>query len=611
MEARFNLKVLVADLSEYDHSSLDQLDSHHVCGFVLSTYGDGDPPDNTETFWRTIHQLLRSESHLPNLRYLIFGLGNSKYRQFNQVAETVDDVLRKLKAKRIGDVGSGDDANGTTEDDFLSWRKEAEEHLKAELGLLEQAGLYKPAFIVKELQQVNQRALFRGEPHRAFLRQEVQTGKLVNHSMPRALPVIQAKILWESLNRLCLHIELHLGADRLMKYKTGDHLALWPSNPVNEVNQLITLLGLRNTRDKAISIDPVNASAYARESLFSPTTIEALFTHYLEICGPISRETVQRLAHFAPSEKIKMRLLDMSNVADTFKQKMVNHHLTLSGLMQAVGEDSIWTVPLSFFLERLKTMQPRYYSISSSAVVQPQQVSITVVVDKPPVDAAGGFKTGSVGGWGLATSYLHALQQSYTGDPTGNQSSSFELNGPCGLLAGHKIFGCVKQSTFKLPLRASTPIIMVGCGTGVAPYRAFVQERVRRKTMGQEIGTTLLFMGFRSVTSDFLYEEEWSENQRIIGKDIFKIWTAFSRQPGEPKIYVQNRLAENAAEVLRLFEDDAGCRMYICGSADMSRDVVMTLSQMRTQVIKEDEKTANAWIRQLRQSKRLLEDVWS
>ncbi|KXL42447.1 MAG: hypothetical protein FE78DRAFT_154402, partial [Acidomyces sp. 'richmondensis'] len=610
LEVRFGLKVLVADLSDYDHSSLSELDIHHVCAFVLSTYGDGDPPDNTEGFWRTIHQLLESGSHLPNMRYLIFGLGNSKYRQFNHVAETVDRVLQQLRANRIGDVGRGDDANGTTEDDFLSWRKKVEEHLKAEFGLQEQAGSYKPAYIVQELNQVHPHAVFKGEPHRALLRKDPHMRKLVDQNMPRVLTVIQAKILWESLDRLCLHIELDLGTDRLLKYKTGDHLAFWPSNPVREVNQLITILGLQDSRKSVISINPVNGSVHARESLFSPTTIEALFTHYLEICGPISRETVQALSHFAPSEKIKMRLLHMSDDADRFKQQVVKKHMTLPDLMKTVGEDLIWNVPLSFFLEKLKAMQPRYYSISSSAVVQPQQVSITVVVDKPPADISGDFKTASVGGWGLATSYLNALQRSYTRNVSEEPSSPFELNGAHGLLAEHKIFGCVKRSDFKLPVRASTPIIMVGCGTGVAPYRAFIQERARRKQMGQQIGTTLLFMGYRSIASGFLYKEEWLKYQQIIGKDVFKIWTALSQEPGESKVYVQNRLAENAVEILNLFEEDAACRIYICGSADMARDVISVLSQMRRQVSNEDEKTSSAWIRQLRQSKRLLEDVW-
>ncbi|KAK3670017.1 NADPH-cytochrome P450 reductase [Recurvomyces mirabilis] len=609
LEARFGLRSLAADLNDYDHANLTQLESSHLCGFVLSTHGDGDPPDNSDGFWRAIHAFSKRGAQLSNLRYMLFGLGNSKYRQFNRVAETVDDILERLGGTRIGEFGRGDDANGETEDNFLAWRTATEDLLKAELGLVEQDSIYNPAFNIQEVLLADPNGVFRGEPHQALLNQATASSKIADPKIPRALPVVHARPLWESDERLCLHVELDLGADRLVKYKTGDHLAVWPSNPVREVEQLLSLLGLQEKRETIISIGSVNTPEGGRESAFSPTTIEALFSHYLEICGLLSREAVLALASFAPSEASKTRVLQMSDNAQTFKKEVVGSHLTLPSLMRAVGGLLVWRVPLSFFLEKLKPLQPRYYSISSSAVVQPQRVSITVVVDKPPNPTSEDGAIAAVGGWGLATSYLHAVERSCNSVPSDRYHSPFALGAPRALLVDHKVFGAVRQSPFKLPVRASTPIIMVGSGTGVAPFRAFVQERARRKAMGHEVGSTFLFMGFRSPASDLLYEDEWSEHQRIIGQDLLKIWTAYSREIGKRKVYVQDRLLENAAEIMRLFEEGSGCRMYICGSADMARDVVDTLAVMRAKAA--GQQHVNAWIKQLRQSKQLLEDVWN
>lgn len=119
---RFRLRVLTADLDNHDHRHLAQLEKHQLCGFVLSTYGDGDPPDNTNGLWNMLHKLSVNGTALENLRYIIFGLGNSNYRQFNRVAEHVDNSLEKMGATRYGEAGRCDDANGDTENTFASWR---------------------------------------------------------------------------------------------------------------------------------------------------------------------------------------------------------------------------------------------------------------------------------------------------------------------------------------------------------------------------------------------------------------------------------------------------------------------------------------------------------
>ncbi|KAJ5688857.1 hypothetical protein N7462_003249 [Penicillium macrosclerotiorum] len=145
---RFNIQALAADLSDYDHLHLVELQKNTPCGFILSTYGDGEPPDNTNGLWTSLEKFEKSGTKLENLRYIIFGLGNSKYRLFNRVADHVDLTLQRLGAVRYGSAGRGDDANGDTENAFLKWRPGCEEILKNELNLHEQKAVYRPAFLI-------------------------------------------------------------------------------------------------------------------------------------------------------------------------------------------------------------------------------------------------------------------------------------------------------------------------------------------------------------------------------------------------------------------------------------------------------------------------------
>jgi NADPH-ferrihemoprotein reductase len=335
-----------------------------------------------------------------------------------------------------------------------------------------------------------------------------------------------------------------------------------------------------------------------------PTTIEALLRYYLQICGRLSRETLFALTAFAPSTAAKDELKRISDTASAFKAEVLDQKLTLADLLTGISGGAKWDVPESFLVERLSTMQPRYYSICSSAAVEPRTISITVVVEKP-------LKPVQRGCWGLATSYLHALEQHMNCSGFIDSALAFALDGPRNNLSGSHVYGRVRRSKFKPPFKASTPIIMIGCGTGVAPFRAFVQELVQRKKIGHETGKALLFVGFRRPDEDFIYAEEWREAQAALGRDNLKLYPAFSREDPSRRMYVQDRLREHANEVLDLFESDFQTRMYICGSAEMSRDVSSTLVEIRRDAKGESLEQANEWVKRLRQMKLLLEDVWS
>ncbi|KAG1066538.1 hypothetical protein G6F42_026643 [Rhizopus arrhizus] len=166
----------------------------------------------------------------------------------------------------------------------------------------------------------------------------------------------------------------------------------------------------------------------------------------------------------------------------------------------------------------------------------------------------------------------------------------------------------VRRSQFKLPRNPTVPVIMVGPGTGVAPFRGFVRERALQKKEGKPIGPTILYFGCRNSAEDFLYEEEWPELFETLGESS-RIITAFSRETAQ-KVYVQHRLMENGPEMWDLLEK--GAYVYVCGDAKvMARDVNQTFVRFAQQFGGLEEEKAQDYIKNLRNTGRYQEDVWS
>jgi NADPH-ferrihemoprotein reductase len=190
---------------------------------------------------------------------------------------------------------------------------------------------------------------------------------------------------------------------------------------------------------------------------------------------------------------------------------------------------------------------------------------------------------------------------------------AYELSGPrqsylgpdgiCRNLPVH-----VRHSQFKLPRNPSVPVIMVGPGTGVAPFRGFVRERVLDKRNGKTVGPTILFYGSRNQASDFLYADEWPELFETLGPES-RIVTAFSRDQPQ-KIYVQHRLQEQGQDLWQLLQK--GAYIYVCGDAkSMARDVNQTFVNMGVEFGGMDNIKAQDYVKSLRTTGRYQEDVWS
>jgi len=166
----------------------------------------------------------------------------------------------------------------------------------------------------------------------------------------------------------------------------------------------------------------------------------------------------------------------------------------------------------------------------------------------------------------------------------------------------------VRHSNFKLPSDPSKPIIMVGPGSGVAPFRGFVQERAAQAKAGEKVGKTILFFGCRNQKEDFLYADEWEQYKKDLGEN-FEFITAFSRD-GPKKVYVQHRLKERSKEINDLLEQQA--YFYVCGdAANMAREVNTVLGQILAENRGIPESKAEEIVKAMRSSNQYQEDVWS
>ena len=172
----------------------------------------------------------------------------------------------------------------------------------------------------------------------------------------------------------------------------------------------------------------------------------------------------------------------------------------------------------------------------------------------------------------------------------------------------------IRSSNFKLPKQTLVPVIMIGPGTGVAPFRGFVKERYQEALKGNTVGPTWLFYGCRHESQDFLYSTEFSSlNSHIKDKALpydFHLITAFSRQ-GSQKVYVQHRMDEYKEILWDLLENKKGY-FYVCGDAkSMATDVNKKLERIAVEFGKMSESQGKEWVKRLRSRGRYLEDVWS
>ncbi|AAS50245.1 AAL121Cp [Eremothecium gossypii ATCC 10895] len=607
LAAKYSLNVMCVDVENYDFDNLNSLPKDVIVSFFVSTYGEGDLPDGGLEFEEWLQVL--EEGDLGNVRYTMFGLGNSTYEFYNGAAEKTQKLLKQAGARMLGTFGKADDGAGTTDEDYMAWKDDILEELKDALALHEKEVSFISSYEYKVLPQDLMGSISLGEPNSQYLpgktlakKENMQLGPF-DATHPYVAPITSTKELFKKKDRNCIHVEFDLSGSNL-KYSTGDHLGVWPSNPDEKVEKFLTTFGLDPTtifdlKPKDITIKP---------PFPVPTTIGAAVRYYLEISGPVSRQVIGSLLQYVTEEQLKERLQALSKNKEKYAKEITSKCMDLADALLYLSSGKKWTqVPWEFLIETVPHMQPRYYSISSSSSSDKQTVHITAVVENypnPEVSSLGPVT-------GVTTNLLRHIHLTRTKEDIAASSLPvhYNLAGPRDLYQNYKLPVHVRRSTFRLPSNPSTPVIMVGPGTGVAPFRGFIRERISflKNQENVKLGKHLLFYGCRD-DADFLYHDEWPVYAKELGSS-FELMVAYSRIPNKKKVYVQDHLLERENEVLELI--NKGAFIYVCGDAKgMSQDVHRTLIDILRRGKNISEEESSEILKQFKTTGKYQEDVW-
>ncbi|ERL91636.1 NADPH--cytochrome P450 reductase isoform X2 [Dendroctonus ponderosae] len=572
---RYRLKGMVADPEECDMEELVNLKNipNSLAVFCMATYGEGDPTDNAMEFYEWLQN---GDADLTGLNYAIFGLGNKTYEHYNEVAIYLDKRLEELGATRVYELGLGDD-DANIEDDFITWKDKFWPVVCDFFGI-ESTGedISMRQYRVEEYEDAPDR-VFSGEMARL-------------HSLKNQRPPYDAKNpylskilinreLFKGGERHCMHLEFDI-EDSKMRYESGDHLAVYPINNTELVEKIGKLC--EKSLDTIFSLINTDEESSKKHPFPCPCSYRTALTHYLDITQNPRTHVLKELAEYCsdPAEKEKLKLMaSTSPEGKALYQKWINED---NRNIVHILEDLPSCKPaLDHLCELLPRLQPRYYSISSSPKEHPNTVHVTAVLVEYQTP------TGRVNK-GVATTWLR--------EKIPSPDSATPLTVP--------IF--IRKSQFRLPTKPQVPIIMVGPGTGVAPFRGFIQERNFTKVEGKQVGQTVLYFGCRKKDEDFLYQEEFLKYQE---NGLLTLNVAFSREQAQ-KVYVTHLVEKDADTIWNIFEN--GGHLYICGDAKSMavdvRNIILKIIQEKGSLTEEQ---AQVYYKKMETQKRISMDVWS
>ncbi|XP_018597629.2 NADPH--cytochrome P450 reductase-like isoform X3 [Scleropages formosus] len=574
---RYGMKGMAADPEEYDMSELSRLTEieNSLAIFCMATYGEGDPTDNAQEFYEWLQE---TNNSLDGVNFAVFALGNKTYEHYNATGKFVDKRLAELGASRIFDLGMGDD-DGNLEEDFVSWREQFWPAVSEYFGVEatgEDCSIRQYELVVHNDIDVNK--VYTGELARlkSF---EIQKPPFDSKN-PFLAPVATNRKLNKGGTRHLMHLELDISGSKI-RYDSGDHVAVYPMNDTSMVNKLGEILG--SDLDTVISLNNLDEESNKKHPFPCPTTYRTALTHYLDISNPPRTNVLYEIAQYATDPKDQENLRKMASSSAEGKAMYHSWVQESRRNIVAILEDMpSLQPPIDHLCELLPRLQARYYSIASSAKVHPNSIHICAVVVEYET------KTGRTNK-GVATNWL----KNKVVTDNGNKSS---------------VPMYVRKSQFRLPFKATNPVIMIGPGTGIAPFMGFIQERAWLKQKGKGGGETVLYYGCRHQKEDFLYQEELEEYER--SGVLTQLHVAFSRDQ-EHKVYVQHLLKQNKENLWNLI-DSQTAHIYICGDArNMARDVQNTFFEIVEEMGGMTHNQAVDYIKKLMTKGRYSQDVWS
>lgn len=490
---------------------------------VVSTHGEGEPPDNAIALYEFLHS--KRAPQLDDLRFSVLALGDTSYEFFCQTGKDFDKRLEELGGKRIVDRVDCD----------VDFEESANDWMKQVLGAVSAA----PAAAAPSVASGAAAA-----------------SASVESEYSRSNP-FQAEVM-ENLNlngrgsdRETRHVELSLAGSNL-KYEPGDSLGVIPQNDPVLVDELIAEMGWN--ADELVTVGKNGEQRGLRDALINHYEITTLTKPLLS--------AIEQLTSNA----------DLCDLLAPGGEQELKEYMNGRDLLDLVRDYQLKGTPAEPFVTLLRKIPARLYSIASSPSAYPDEVHLTVRSVR--YEAHGRERQGVCS--------IHLAERIQAGD---NLPVFIQNN-----------------TSFKLPEDPNAPIIMIGPGTGVAPFRAFVGEREETGAAGK----SWLFYGDQHFSTDFLYQIEW---QRWLKDGVLtRMDVAFSRDTDQ-KVYVQHRMHEKSADLFQWLQE--GAYVYVCGDEKkMAHDVHAALLAIIEKEGHMSAAEAAEYVARMQQQKRYQRDVY-
>lgn len=626
----------IANIQRIDDYNITNLPNEICIFFIVSTAGDGTVTSNMKQFWNFLLRKNLPTNSLALLNYAIFGLGDSSYDKYNAAARMLNSRLKQLGSREIVPIGLGDDQAQygylTALDPWLDTLCSALKINSESVNDIPSIARYPPQYNIRYSNDKRRDgdgsystvdSLYFTAP--ANVRVPILHHTSNTDSATINIPPIEAKVIENSRitdanwNQDVRHIVMRVDKNQETVYQPGDVAVVYPENAKTFVTRAISLLNKYEINDDpcnsssitdttTVIIEKINSNiSSSRRSRLNisaasaTTTIYDLFKKCLDITGIPLRSFFQQLSVYASNSEEKEKLYEISTASgnDIYYNYCIKEK---RNYIEVLEDFKSVKVPLYNLIDMIPLLLPRSYSIASSYMTHPCEIHLCVAVVSYKTKYGRNIN-------GVCTNYLASLS------PVSEDVSS-----------SSKVLLYVIAGAFMLP--KYSPLVLVGPGTGVAPMRSIMHERIHLQKRDDKVDKVLLFFGCRKKKRDYLYGSEWdsintgatsistfsteiidsSNNSNGNNNNCNKVVTAFS-QDQESKVYVSNMMDSHSELIWKYLNDHNGT-IFIAGNTKMPKNVKAALINIVINHGNMSKENAERYIIKLEQSKRYIVEAW-
>lgn len=588
----------VAACAHVDSHTLAALPLHAVEGclivFIIATAGDGEAPRSMVRMWTAMRAARLRRDTLAGVDVAVFGLGDRSYQKFNAAARRLATRLGDLGANLVVPLALGDDsASGGYDAELEPWRESLLKHTvpgyepgmlpsplpspKPRLGIK----LTPPVFNTGESDYPQEKSKWQKGQVAQWRRlrgsdtEGVDQRSRVVESVVRSNDVMtNPEELEDDREVRQITLEIPREYRSVTTYVPGDVVHVMCRNRASAVIAFFQLVGA----DPGSTIDVVGSQSDIEAlNILTPCSLFDFVSAQLDLSAMPGRRFIERLAAFAANERERQKLVEFSTAegTDAFVQYAYREKRTI---LMVLRDFPSARPPLPDLLDMIPALRPRAFSIASSSEAHGNSLQVCAAIVR----------------------YTTPLRFARVG-----VCSAVWL----GAQAGDIVPIYFERGTLRFD--ASRPAIMVGPGTGVAPMRSFISSlQATARGSPPPRACRILYFGCRHARGDFLYENEWKE--AVQRNSLTRVEAAFSREsPGE-KVYVQNLMRAQAAELWRLVESEpVKAVVYVAGAAGAMPKAIRSALANAAQLaggLNEDE--AERYVRRMESTRRLQVECW-